>query len=110
MGPAVRRAGQDGRPARVPPGFGAPIPDGFGCTVPAYRDLLVAELETLGEPVNLVGHDVGGSTVVCVAMKQPDLLRTWVSDYLGVFDRTMSGTTSPGNGKRLRQVRSRSRT
>jgi pimeloyl-ACP methyl ester carboxylesterase len=69
-----------------PPGFGAPIPDGFGCTVPAYRDWLVAELETLGEPVDLVGHDVGGSTVVSVAMTRPDLLRTWASDSLGVFD------------------------
>jgi pimeloyl-ACP methyl ester carboxylesterase len=69
-----------------PPGFGAPIPDGFGCTVAAYRDWLIAELETLGEPVDLVGHDVGGSTVVTVAMTRPDLLRTWVSDSLGVFD------------------------
>jgi pimeloyl-ACP methyl ester carboxylesterase len=69
-----------------PPGFGAPIPDGFGCTVTAYRDWLVAELETLGEPVDLVGHDIGGSTVVYVAMTRPDLLRTWVSDSLGVFD------------------------
>ncbi|MFD2419512.1 alpha/beta fold hydrolase [Amycolatopsis pigmentata] len=69
-----------------PPGFGAPIPDGFGCTVSDYRDWLAAELETLGEPVDLVGHDVGGSTVVSVAMTRPDLLRTWVSDSLGVFD------------------------
>ncbi|HEY3472530.1 MAG TPA: alpha/beta hydrolase, partial [Amycolatopsis sp.] len=50
-----------------PPGFGAPIPDGFECTVSAYRDWLVAELTALGEPVDLVGHDVGGSTVVSVA-------------------------------------------
>jgi pimeloyl-ACP methyl ester carboxylesterase len=57
-----------------PPGFGAPIPDGFACTLSAYRDWLVAELEALGEPVDLVGHDVGGSTVVSVAMTRPDLL------------------------------------
>lgn len=69
-----------------PPGFGAPIPDGFACTVPAYRDWLVAELESRGEPVDLVGHDIGGSTVLSVAMTRPDLLRTWVSDSLGVFD------------------------
>jgi pimeloyl-ACP methyl ester carboxylesterase len=68
-----------------PPGFGAPIPDGFGCTVSAYRNWLVTQLEALGEPVDLVGHDVGGSTVVSVAMTRPDLLRTWVSDSLGVF-------------------------
>jgi pimeloyl-ACP methyl ester carboxylesterase len=69
-----------------PPGFGAPIPDGFACTLPGYRDWLVAELEALGEPVDLVGHDVGGSTVVSVAMTRPDLLRSWASDSLGVFD------------------------
>jgi pimeloyl-ACP methyl ester carboxylesterase len=69
-----------------PPGFGAAIPDGFDCTAAAYRDWLTAELEALGEPVDLVGHDVGGSTAVNVAMTRPDLLRTWVSDALGVFD------------------------
>ena len=69
-----------------PPGFGAPVPDGFACTVTAYRDWLIAELEALGEPADLVGHDIGGSTVVTVAMARPDLLRTWVSDSLGVFD------------------------
>jgi pimeloyl-ACP methyl ester carboxylesterase len=69
-----------------PPGFGAPIPDGFDCTVLAYRGWLVAELEALGEPVDLVGHDVGGGIVVGVAMTRPDLLRTWVSDTLGTLD------------------------
>ena len=69
-----------------PPGFGAPIPEGFDCTVTAYRDWLVGELVGLGEPVDLVGHDVGGSTVIGVAMSRPDLLRTWASDSLGVFD------------------------
>jgi pimeloyl-ACP methyl ester carboxylesterase len=69
-----------------PPGFGAPIPDGFECTVLGYRDWLIAELEALGEPVDLVGHDVGGVSVVNVAMDRPDLLRTWASDSLGVFD------------------------
>jgi pimeloyl-ACP methyl ester carboxylesterase len=69
-----------------PPGFGAPIPDGFACTVTGYRDWLVAALTALGEPVDLVGHDVGGGTVVQVAMDRPDLLRTWASDSLGAFD------------------------
>ena len=69
-----------------PPGFGAPIPDGFDCTLAGYRDWLVAELESRPEPVDLVGHDIGGSTVLSVAMTRPDLLRTWVSDSLGVFD------------------------
>ncbi|GAA2622139.1 alpha/beta hydrolase [Streptomyces axinellae] len=67
------------------PGFGAPVPEDFGCAVIEYRDWLVDRLEAIGEPVHLVGHDLGGSTVVSVAMKRPDLLRSWVSDSLGVF-------------------------
>jgi pimeloyl-ACP methyl ester carboxylesterase len=69
-----------------PPGFGAPIPDGFDCTAPAYRDWLAASLEAVGEPVDLVGHDVGGSAAIAIAMTRPDLLRSWASDSLGVFD------------------------
>ena len=70
----------------APPGFGAPLPAGFGATVPEYRDWLVGELERIGEPVDLVGHDWGGVHVVAVAMARPDLLRSWASDAVGVFD------------------------
>jgi pimeloyl-ACP methyl ester carboxylesterase len=70
----------------APPGFGAPIPDGFACTGTAYWEWLVAALEAVGEPVDLVGHDVGGSIAVSVAMTRPDLLRTWASDAVGLFD------------------------
>ncbi len=69
-----------------PPGFGAPLPDGFGATAGEYRDWLVGELAALGEPVDLVGHDTGGSHVVNVATSRPDLLRSWVSDTLGTYD------------------------
>lgn len=89
-----------------PPGFGAPIPDGFACTVLGYRDWLIAELEALGTPANLVGHDVGGGCVLTVAMARPDLLRTWVSDSLGVFDPNYvwhdlaQGWQTPGTGEK----------
>jgi pimeloyl-ACP methyl ester carboxylesterase len=79
-GPVVRLA---------PPGFGAPVPEGFGATVLEYRDWLVGELEPIVAaegPVDLVGHDWGGGHVVNVAMARPDLLRSWVSDIVGVFD------------------------
>ncbi len=36
-------------------------------------------------PVDLVGHDLGGSHTLRVAMTRPDLLRRWVSDTLGSF-------------------------
>ena len=68
-----------------PPGFGAPVPDGFGSTRLEYGEWLIGELEKLGEPVDLVGHDWGGGHVMHVAMHRPDLLRSWASDVLGLF-------------------------
>jgi pimeloyl-ACP methyl ester carboxylesterase len=70
-----------------PPGFGAPLPAGFGATVDEYRDWLIGALEGFGEPVDLVGHDWGGAHVVNVAISRPELLRSWASDTVGVFDR-----------------------
>jgi pimeloyl-ACP methyl ester carboxylesterase len=73
-----------------PPGFGAPVPGGFGATVGEYRDWLVGELEAIVAaegPVDLVGHDWGGVQALSVAMTRPDLLRTWVSDVLGLLHR-----------------------
>jgi pimeloyl-ACP methyl ester carboxylesterase len=70
----------------APPGFGAPLPTGFGATMAEYRDWLVGELERIDGPVDLVGHDWGGAHVVNVAMARPDLVRSWVSDAIGVFD------------------------
>jgi pimeloyl-ACP methyl ester carboxylesterase len=77
---------RDGVICLSPPGFGAPVPAGWGATVEEYRDWLIAELEGLAAPVDLVGHDWGGAHVVTVAMARPDLLRTWCTDAIGVFD------------------------
>lgn len=68
-----------------PPGFGAPAPDGWGATMHDYAVWLISELEKIGHPVDLVGHDWGGGHVLNVAMTRPDLVRTWVSDAIGVF-------------------------
>jgi pimeloyl-ACP methyl ester carboxylesterase len=86
-GPLLAELDRDDVVCLSPPGFGAPLPDGFGATVGEYRDWLVGELEALGGgPVDLVGHDWGGGHVVNVAMTRPDLLRSWVTDIIGVFD------------------------
>ncbi|MGQ4598218.1 alpha/beta fold hydrolase [Nocardia sp. R6R-6] len=85
-GPLRAELGRDDTVCLSPPGFGAPLPDGFGATMLEYRDWLVRELEAIGEPVDLVGHDWGGAHVVNVAMYRPDLLRSWVSDVVGLFD------------------------
>jgi pimeloyl-ACP methyl ester carboxylesterase len=87
--PLVERLGALGHDAPVrlsPPGFGAPVPEGWGATVTEYRDWLVAELAAIGEPVHLVGHDWGGGHVLNVATTRPDLLLSWCSDIVGVFD------------------------
>lgn len=69
-----------------PPGFGAPISPGFTNTVEEYRLWLIGELERFDHPVDIVGHDWGGSHVMNVAMTRPDLLRSWVCDTIGIFD------------------------
>jgi pimeloyl-ACP methyl ester carboxylesterase len=60
------------------PGFVGGEPEGWPATKEAYADWLVAELEAVGEPVDLVGHDWGGILCVRVATTRPDLVRTLV--------------------------------
>jgi pimeloyl-ACP methyl ester carboxylesterase len=69
-----------------PPGFGAPVPAGFDATVDGYRDWLLAELEGLDGPIDLVGHDWGGGHVGTALMERPELVRSWTSDILAVFE------------------------
>lgn len=88
-GPLLVELGREDVVCLSPPGFGAPLPDGFTATVGEYRAWLIEELEALGapdEPVDLVGHDWGGGHVLGVAMTRPDLLRSWVSDTVGLYD------------------------
>ena len=67
------------------PGFGIPVPEGFGATKEEYADWLISELEAIGEPVDLVGHDWGGGFVARVACTRPDLMRSWVCDVTGLL-------------------------
>jgi pimeloyl-ACP methyl ester carboxylesterase len=84
--PLVDALGRDDVVRLSPPGFGAPLPDGFSATYLAYRDWLEDELGRFGEPVNVVGHDWGGGHVVNVMMHRPELVRSWASDVVGLFD------------------------
>jgi pimeloyl-ACP methyl ester carboxylesterase len=61
------------------PGFGVDAPQGFGSTKEEYVGWLTAELERIGEPVDLVGHDWGALLTERVACLRPDLLRTWAA-------------------------------
>jgi pimeloyl-ACP methyl ester carboxylesterase len=85
-GPLVDALGREDVVRLSPPGFGAPLPDGFPATYLAYRDWLEDELEGIDEPVDLVGHDWGGGHVVNVVMHRPELVRSWASDVVGLFD------------------------
>jgi pimeloyl-ACP methyl ester carboxylesterase len=85
-GPLVNALGRDDVVRLSPPGFGSPLPDDFAATYLAYRDWLEGELERLDEPIDLVGHDWGGGHVINVVMHRPELVRSWASDGLGLFD------------------------
>jgi pimeloyl-ACP methyl ester carboxylesterase len=78
-----------GRPDSVAlwlPGFDGVRPEGFGATMDEYVAWLVAQLERLDDPADLVGHDWGGGLVVRVVSTRPELVRSWVTDAAGVGD------------------------
>jgi pimeloyl-ACP methyl ester carboxylesterase len=68
------------------PGFAAPVPPGFDATKEAYVAWLTAEIEAIGEPVDIVGHDWGSILVQRVVSTRPDLIRTWAAGA-GTVDR-----------------------
>ena len=68
------------------PGFGAPVPAGFGATKEEYVDWLIAEIEKVGEPVDIVGHDWGSLLVQRVVSLRPEFIRTWAAGA-GTVDR-----------------------
>ncbi len=59
------------------PGFGCDAPAGFSGTRYAYRDWLIEQLETMNQPVDLVGHDQGSVISQGVILARPDLVNTW---------------------------------
>jgi pimeloyl-ACP methyl ester carboxylesterase len=67
------------------PGFATPRPAGFSATKDAYVDWLLGELDAIGEPVDLVGHDWGGILTVRVATAFGDRVRSWVTDAANIF-------------------------
>jgi pimeloyl-ACP methyl ester carboxylesterase len=84
--PMLRELGRDDVICLSPPGFGAPVPDRFGASWIEYRNWLISELEQIGHPVHLVGHDVGGGHAMNTAMARPDLLLSWTIDVMGAYD------------------------
>lgn len=75
--PLVDALGRDDIVRLALPGFAAPVPDGFACTKEAYADWIVEQLEAIGEPVDLVGHDWGSLLAQRIAVTRPDLIATY---------------------------------
>jgi pimeloyl-ACP methyl ester carboxylesterase len=105
--PLIDALGRDDVVPLSPPGFGSPLPNGFSATYLAYRDWLEDELAGFDEPVDVVGHDWGGGHVVNLVMHRPELVRSWASDVVGLFDpdyvwHDMAQVwQTPGDGEQL---------
>lgn len=81
----LRTLGVDDVITLTPPGFGVRSPAGWGATMSEYREWLIAELENIDEPVDLVGHDWGAGHVYSVLAHRPDLVRSWAADCAGLL-------------------------
>jgi len=88
------------------PGFTTPVPAGFDATKEAYATWLIAQVEAVGEPVDIVGHDWGAMLVQRLVSLRPDLVRTWAvgsgpldSDY--VWHDTAKVWQTPEAGEQL---------
>ncbi|MEX0683920.1 MAG: alpha/beta hydrolase [Dehalococcoidia bacterium] len=93
------------------PGFDSPTPDGWTATKEEYIDWLIGEVEKIGEPVDIVGHDWGALLTARFVSLRPDLVRTWalgagaIDDAYVWHDMARSWQT-PGMGEQVMQAMS----
>ena len=88
------------------PGFATPLPPGFGCTMDEYAAWLIAQIEAVGEPVDIVGHDWGSMLTQRIVSTRPDLIRTWACGGGAVdpeydWHPTAKTWQTPGAGEQL---------
>ena len=91
--------------SRWPSGFDSPLRAGFNVSKAAYVDWIIAEIEKIGVPVDLVGHDWGGMLTARVASLRPDLVRTWAGGSCPVdaeydWHEIAKIWQAPGDGER----------
>lgn len=84
-GPLFDALERDDLVALSPPGFGAAVPDGFGSTRSEYVAWLASELAAIDGPIDLVGHDWGGGHVLGYVLENPETVRTWCVDLIGIL-------------------------
>jgi pimeloyl-ACP methyl ester carboxylesterase len=89
------------------PGFGAPRPAEFTATKDEYAEWLANELNGIGDPIDLVGHDVGALLSLRVATAFDVPLRSFVVDVAPIFHpafewpERVRGLQTPSLGERL---------
>lgn len=84
-GPLFEALERDDLIALTPPGFGAPVPAGWTATRREYVDWLGSELSAIEGPIDLVGHDWGGGHVLGFLIENPESVRSWCVDLLGIL-------------------------
>jgi pimeloyl-ACP methyl ester carboxylesterase len=71
--------------ALSPPGFGAAVPEGWTATRSEYVAWLATELDAIEGPIDLVGHDWGGGHVLGFLLENPEAVRSWCVDLIGIL-------------------------
>jgi len=67
------------------PGLGSPRPAGFSGTKDAHAQWLARQLAEIGEPIDLVGHDIGALLTLRVATAFDVALRSYAVDVADIF-------------------------
>lgn len=91
----------------TPPGFGTRCADGWSAAQADYRSWLVDEVEAIGRPVHIVGHDWGAGHVYGAISVHPDLFVSWAADCGGLihpdyeWHDAAQGWQTPGVGEEM---------
>lgn len=67
------------------PGFGAELPIGFNATKDSYASWLEAELMTIDDPIDLVGHGLGAVLGLRLVSACETPMRSWAVDLANMF-------------------------
>lgn len=91
------------------PGFGTARPPGWTATKEDYVGWVIDQLEQLGGPIDLVGHDWGSLLTIRVASVRGDLLRTWAAgngpvDEEYTWHETAQLWQTPGAGEQVMEA------
>jgi pimeloyl-ACP methyl ester carboxylesterase len=68
-----------------PPGFGAPVGPAWRATRAEYVGWLRSEIQAIGRPVDIVGHDWGAGHVYGLLDVEPGLVHSYATDIAGVL-------------------------